>query len=114
MTSMAWLPVQVTDLIVTKLDVLTGLDTIEVCVAYDTPHGRVRDLPINDLDVATPVYEKVPGWTESVEKARSINELPAKARAYVERIAAEVDVPLAMVSVGPQREATIRLRDLFA
>jgi adenylosuccinate synthase len=103
-----------TDLIVTKLDVLTGLESIEVCVAYDTPYGRVRDLPINDLDVATPVYERVPGWNEPLDRARSINDLPANARAYVERIAAEVDVPLAMVSVGPQREATIRLRDLFA
>ncbi len=103
-----------TDLIVTKLDVLTGLDAIEVCVAYDTPYGRVKDLPINDLDVATPVFEKVAGWTEAVDHARSITELPQRARAYVERIAAEVGVPLAMVSVGPQREATIRLRDLFA
>jgi len=102
-----------TDLIITKLDVLTGLGDIEVCVAYDTPDGRVRDLPINELDRAKPVYERMPGWTERVDHARSIGDLPANARAYVERIAAEVDVPLAMVSVGPQREATIKLRELF-
>ncbi len=103
-----------TDLIVTKLDVLTGLPHIDVCVAYDTPHGRVRDLPINDLDVAKPVYERMPGWTERVETARSLGELPEKARAYIERIAREVEVPIAMVSVGPQREATIPVRNLFA
>lgn len=103
-----------TDLVVTKLDVLTGLESIQICTAYDTPHGRVRDLPINDLDRATPVYETMPGWSETLDSARSVKELPPAARAYVERIASEVEVPLAMVSVGPQREATIRMRDLFA
>lgn len=102
-----------TDLIITKLDVLTGLGDIEMCVAYDTPSGRVTDLPINDLDSAKPVYERMPGWTERVDHARSMDDLPANARSYVERIAAEVDVPLSMVSVGPQREATIKLRELF-
>jgi adenylosuccinate synthase len=103
-----------TDLIVTKLDVLTGLSEIEMCVAYDTPHGRVRDLPINDLDVAKPVFEKMRGWTERLDAARTLDALPATARAYVERIAREVEVPIAMVSVGPQREATIPVRNLFA
>jgi adenylosuccinate synthase len=103
-----------TDLVVTKLDVLTGLPEIRVCVAYDTPAGRVRDFPIGELDRATPVYETLPGWSEVIEQARSLDALPAKAQAYVERIANELEVPLAMVSVGPQREATIRLRDLFA
>lgn len=103
-----------TDLIVTKLDVLTGLPHIEMCVAYDTPAGRVRDLPINALDTAKPVYERMPGWTERLEGARTIEELPANARAYVERVSKEVEVPIAMVSVGPQREATIPVRNLFA
>ncbi len=103
-----------TDLIVTKLDVLTGLPTVQVCVAYDTKHGRTSELPINDLDGATPVYESMPGWTESLDHVRSIDHLPKAARAYVDRIASDVEVPLAMVSVGPQREATIPLRDLFA
>ncbi|MGZ3451505.1 MAG: adenylosuccinate synthase [Polyangiales bacterium] len=103
-----------TDLVVTKLDVLSGLDRIQVCVAYDTPSGRTHELPIGDLDRATPVYESLPGWSETLDSVRSLDALPAKARGYVERIAKEIDVPLAMVSVGPQREATIRLRDLFA
>lgn len=103
-----------TDLVLTKLDVLTGLDTIQLCVAYDTPNGRVRDLPVGDLDRAAPVYESVAGWSETLSSVRSLDALPATARTYVERIAREIDVPVAIVSVGPQRDATIRLRDLFA
>ncbi len=103
-----------TDLVLTKLDVLTGLDTLDLCVAYDTPNGRVRDLPVGELDTAKPVYETLPGWTEKLDGARSLAELPLNAQRYVERIAREVDVPLSLVSVGPQRDATIRLRDLFA
>jgi adenylosuccinate synthase len=103
-----------TDLVITKLDVLTGLARIDVCVAYDTPSGRTRDFPVNDLDRSTPVYETMDGWTEILDAARTMSALPASARAYVERIAREVDVPLSLVSVGPQREATIPLRDLFA
>lgn len=103
-----------TDLIVTKLDVLTGLPAIQVCTAYDTPEGRRRDLPIDDLDRAKPVFETLEGWTERLDHVRALADLPAQARAYVERIAAEIEVPLTMVSVGPQREATMVLRDLFA
>ncbi len=83
-----------TDLIVTKLDVLTGFETIDICVGYDTADGRVRELPINDLDRATPVYETLPGWTESLSSVRDLADLPPTARAYVERIAAEIDLPL--------------------
>ena len=103
-----------TDLIVTKLDVLTGFETIDICVGYDTPDGRVRELPINDLDRATPVYETLPGWTESLSAVRDLADLPAHARAYVDRIAAEIGLPLSMISVGPEREATICLRNIFA
>jgi adenylosuccinate synthase len=103
-----------TDLVLTKLDVLTGLDVVELCVAYDTPKGRVRDLPVGDLDRAKPVYESMPGWKQPIDSVRSLEALPPTARTYVERIAREVDVPLAVVSVGAQRDATIRLRDLFA
>ena len=103
-----------TDLVITKLDVRTGLSRIELCVAYDTPNGRTRDLPVNDLDRSTPVYESMDGWTETLTGMRTMAALPARARAYVERIAREVDVPLSLVSVGPQRESTIPLRDFFA
>jgi adenylosuccinate synthase len=103
-----------TDLVITKLDVLTGLEEIEVCVAYDTPHGRTDELPVNELDISTPVYERVAGWTESLSAVRALSQLPKTARTYVERIAEQAEVPLAIVSVGPERESTIRLRDFFA
>ncbi|GAC1534662.1 MAG: adenylosuccinate synthase [Polyangiales bacterium] len=103
-----------TDLVVTKLDVLSELDELQLCVAYDTPSGRVRELPIGELDRATPVYETMRGWRTSLLGARTLDALPAAARSYVERIAREVEAPLAIVSVGPQREATIALTDLFA
>jgi adenylosuccinate synthase len=103
-----------TDLVLTKLDVLTGLDTLELCVAYDTPSGRTRDFPVGDLDRAKPVYESMPGWKQVIDGARSLDALPPTARTYVERIAREVDVALGIVSVGAQRDSTIRLRDLFA
>jgi adenylosuccinate synthase len=103
-----------TDLVVSKLDVLTGFDRIELCVAYDTPHGRTDELPMDDLDKVRPVYETLPGWTENLRQARSLSDLPATARSYVERIGREIDVPIALVSVGPERDSTIRLRDFFA
>jgi adenylosuccinate synthase len=103
-----------TDLVVSKLDVLTGFDHIELCVAYDTPNGRTTEFPMEDLDRVRPVFESLPGWQEDVTKARTIEALPATARAYVERIAREIGVPIALVSVGPERDATIRLRDFFA
>ena len=103
-----------TDLVVTKLDVLTGLDEIRICVGYDTPSGRTDEFPISELDRATPVYESLAGWKQNLEAVRSLTDLPPAARAYLERIARDVDVPLSIVSVGPQRESTIPLRDLFA
>ena len=103
-----------TDLVITKLDVLSDLASIRLCVAYDTPSGRTQEFPINELDRATPVYESMPGWQQPIDGARTLSALPEAARAYVQRVAHDVDVSLATVSVGPQRESTIPLRDLFA
>jgi adenylosuccinate synthase len=103
-----------TDLALTKLDVLSGLDELRVCVGYETAEGRVDSLPVGELDRATPIFETMPGWKASITGARALDELPENARRYVERIARDVDVPLAMVSVGPERDATMRLRDIFA
>jgi len=103
-----------TDIVLTKLDVLSELDRIELCVGYQTASGTTRELPIRELDRAKPVYETMPGWKQPLDAVRSLESLPEAARRYVERIRAELDVPIAMVSVGPQREATISLRDLFA
>jgi adenylosuccinate synthase len=101
-------------LALTKLDVLTGLDTIGVCVAYDTPSGRTEDFPIDEAARAVPVYERVPGWTEDIAGARSIDALPSAAQKYVERIEREAGCPIVLVSVGSRRDETIVLRDPFA
>lgn len=100
-----------TGLAITKLDVLTGLDTLKICTAYDTPEGRIEvaDLDARALATATPVYESMPGWSEPVSHARSLDALPAAARAYLDRLAELCGVPVTLVSVGPERGATISL-----
>jgi adenylosuccinate synthase len=98
----------------TKLDVLTGLREVKACVAYDTPAGRTRELPIDALDTATPVFETFAGWSEDLAAARAIADLPAAARAYVSFLEEQVEVPIDIVSVGARRDETISLRDAFA
>jgi adenylosuccinate synthase len=100
-------------LAITKLDVLTGLSEMKVCVAYDTAHGRSDDFPIDDVAHATPVYETLPGWTEELGKARKLADLPATARRYLEKIEKDLGVPAWLVSVGSRRDETIVLRDPF-
>ncbi len=104
-----------TGLAVTKLDVLSGLDELKICIAYDTPEGRVEiaDLDAGALADATPVYESHPGWKEDITGARTLEELPANAQAYLNRLAEVCGVPLALVSVGPARRATMVLAPPF-
>jgi adenylosuccinate synthase len=97
----------------TKLDVLTGLDSIKLCVAYETPRGRTDDLPIDDLESASPVFDTVSGWKADLSGARSMEALPEAARNYVARIEREIGVPVILVSVGSRRDETILLRDPF-
>jgi adenylosuccinate synthase len=101
-------------LALTKLDVLTGLDPIHVCVGYETAGGVSPDFPIDDAIRAKPVYEPMRGWTEDLGAARSLAELPAAARAYIERIERDAGCPVVLVSVGFRRDETIVLRDPFA
>jgi adenylosuccinate synthase len=103
-------------LALTKLDVLTGLKRIRVCVAYDTPSGRTPDFPIDLIDEpssVTPVYEELPGWTEPLGNARVLDDLPPAARAYVRFLEEGAGVPLFLVSVGPRRKETIILHNPF-
>ena len=102
-------------LALTKLDVLTGLEKVKVCVAYDTPQGRVTDLPIDQLDDerVRPVYEELEGWTENLEGARVLEQLPPAARNYVRFLEEGAGVPVYLVSVGPSRAATIVLHNPF-
>jgi adenylosuccinate synthase len=103
-------------LALTKLDVLTGLKRIRVCVAYDTPSGRTQDFPIDLIDepgAVTPVYEELPGWTEALGNVRVLDDLPPAARAYVRFLEEGAGVPLFLVSVGPRRKETIILHNPF-
>ncbi|NUP07880.1 MAG: adenylosuccinate synthase [Polyangiaceae bacterium] len=97
----------------TKLDVLTGLDPVRVCVAYDTPSGRTADLPLTELDRCTPVFESLPGWTEPLEDVRTIDALPKNAAALVRLIEDKTGIGADIVSVGPRRDQTIVVRDIF-
>jgi len=101
----------------TKLDVLTGLGSVRVCVGYDTPEGRTEELPLElisqDASQVTPVYEELPGWTESLSEVRQMSELPRAARDYVRFIEERSGVPLYLLSVGARRKETIVLKDPF-
>jgi adenylosuccinate synthase len=101
-------------LAVTKLDVLSGLDEIKVCVAYDTPGGRTTELPVDAFSSARPIYESMPGWPASIAAARAWGDLPAATRAYLARIEDAVGVPIDLASVGADREATVVVREVFA
>ena len=94
----------------TKLDVLTGIDPLRVGVGYELDGKRLDGPPstIAAWERLRPVYEELPGWTEPLGGARTIGALPANARRYVDRLAALVGAPIALVSVGPDRDQTIR------
>lgn len=102
----------ITGLAVTKLDVLTGLDKLKICVAYQDADGnRVEAIPasLNRLGGCTPVYEEMDGWQEDITGVRSWDELPANCQAYLQRISQFAEAPLSIISVGAGREQTIVL-----
>jgi adenylosuccinate synthase len=100
---------------VTKLDVLTGLEKIKICVAYDLQGKRIDYKPasLKKLEQCTPIYEEMPGWKEDISSARHIDQLPPEARIYLERIEQITCVPFSIISVGPVREQTIELKNPF-
>ena len=105
----------VTDYVLTKLDVLTGMDEVPVCVAYDVDGVRHDELPMNQVDFAraVPIYETFPGWDEVISKARTLDDLPRNARDYVAALEKMIKAPISAVGVGPGREETIAVRDLL-
>jgi adenylosuccinate synthase len=102
-------------LALTKLDVLSGIDPLRICVAYQLGGKRHDEMPPGRgaLERVRPVYEEMPGWNGSLNGARTLSELPAEARRYLERIAELAGVRFAMVGVGASREATIVLSNPF-
>jgi adenylosuccinate synthase len=103
-------------LALTKLDVLTGIDPLKLCVAYQYKGKRYETMPPgrHSMETAKPIFEEMPGWNEKIGSARSLGELPANARRYIERIGELTGVSIAIVSVGPERTATIVLNNPFA
>ena len=104
-----------TDLVMTKLDVLTGHRTVPVCVAYDVDGTRTTEMPLtqSDLHHAVPVYEELEGWDEDITGVRRFEDLPPAARAYVLRIEELACCHVSAIGVGPGREATIVRRSLM-
>ena len=100
---------------INKLDVLSGFAEIPVATAYRIGGKLTHDFPmtLQELNDAEPVYETFPGWDEDLTTARSLEELPDAARRYIETIERLVDVPSALLSIGPGRDETIVRRDLF-
>jgi adenylosuccinate synthase len=99
----------ITDFFLTKLDVLSGLEKVPVCVGYDVDGFRTDDMPMTQTDVhhAIPIYEELPGWFEDISGCRTFEELPANAQAYVERIEELSGARVSAIGVGPGREQTI-------
>ena len=106
----------VTGISLTKLDVLDGFETLKICVGYDLDGKRLDYLPTAAEEQARcqPIYEEMPGWSESTEGARSWADLPANAIKYVRRVEELIECPVALLSTSPEREDTILVTDPFA
>ncbi|HWQ18803.1 MAG TPA: adenylosuccinate synthase [Methanotrichaceae archaeon] len=98
-----------TEMALTKLDVLTGIDPIKICVAYELDGETIEYPPESTRDLARckPVYEDMPGWNEDITQVETYDDLPPNARAYVERLESMLDVDITGVSVGPGRVQTV-------
>src|SRR6478735_217080 len=105
----------VTDFVLTKLDVLTGLEKVPVCVAYDVDGTRRDEMPVNQSDFhhAVPIYEYLDGWWEDISGARTLADLPANAQRYVETVEAMSGARSSAVGVGPSRAATVVRHELI-
>jgi len=105
----------VTDFVVTKLDVLTGLERIPVCVAYDVDGVRVDEMPVSQSDFhhAVPIYEEFAGWTEDITGIRIFDDLPKNARDYVLALEKMSGARISAIGVGPDREAIVVRHDLL-
>ena len=104
-----------TDLFITKLDVLTGLEKIPVCVAYEVDGVRFDEIPMTQTDFhhAKPIYEYFDGWNESISDVKTLDELPENARKYVHKLEELSGCRISAIGVGPDRDQTIVVRDLM-
>lgn len=101
-----------TELALTKLDILSGLEEINICTAYQVGQEIITDLPFgpNNLDQFQPVYQKLTGWQEDLREVRNWEELPQSARAYILRIEQLTKLPIRLVSVGPERGQVVEIQ----
>jgi len=104
-----------TSMAVTKLDVLTGMDTLRICTGYKRGNEVIRDFPasLKVLAECEPVYEEMPGWTEDITNAAEFNDLPEAAQKYLNRLSQLTGVPIAIIGVGSRRSQTLILDNLF-
>ena len=105
----------ITDLSINSIDVLTRLDTVKICTAYELDGEKITEYPANldQLRRCKPIFEELPGWTEDITGCRSLDELPENARNYLERISELCGVHISIFSVGPDREQTNLLEQLW-
>ncbi|HRT27251.1 MAG TPA: adenylosuccinate synthase [Syntrophales bacterium] len=107
----------ITGVAITKLDVLTGIEKLKICVKYRSPQGEYTDsVPSNlkELSQCVPVFEEMDGWTEDMSKARRLQDMPVKARKYLDRVEELFGVPIILVSVGADREETVVAQNPFS
>lgn len=104
-----------TDLVITKLDVLTGIEQIPVCVAYEIDRERVEDMPESQTELhhVTPIYEYFPGWNEDISNAKTFEDLPINAQNYIKALEELSGCRISSVGVGPARDQTIVIHELM-
>ena len=96
-------------LAITKLDVLTGLEKLKICVGYEIDGERISHRPVSlkRMSACSPVYEEMPGWQNDISEARRLDQLPSEAQAYIRAIETLTGIPASIISVGPGRDETI-------
>ena len=106
----------ITDLALNSIDVLSGLETVKICTAYELNGEIITEYPANNhiIEQCKPVYEELPGWNEDITGVRSLDELPENARKYIERILELTGIQLMTFSVGPAREQTNIVNDIWS
>ncbi|ASK61794.1 adenylosuccinate synthase [Virgibacillus phasianinus] len=106
----------ITDLSLNSLDVLTGIETLKICVSYKYKGQVINEFPasLKALAECEPVYEEMPGWTEDITGVKSLHDLPENARHYLERISQLTEIPLSIFSVGPDRTQTNVVRSVYS
>jgi adenylosuccinate synthase len=104
-----------TGLALTKLDVLDGLETLKICVAYERNGRRIETMPSDSstLEACEPIYEEMPGWSESTVGCKDLSSLPQEARDYIQRLEQLVNAKVAILSTGPDREETLIIDNPF-